>query len=202
MEKGVRPCWVFDGKPPEAKKKLLGERKKKKEQAEISKQEAIEDGNVDKLLKFAGQSVKITSQMTADAKELVRLLGLPLIEAPSEAEAQCSILAKEGKTYAVATEDMDCLTFGCPILLRDFTNKDDPVIEIRLDMVLEGLEITMDQFIDVCILCGCDYCDSIDGIGPIKAHKLIQEHKNIEGVLEWVEAYNKDDKKKKNTIIN
>ncbi len=202
MEKGVRPCWVFDGKPPEAKKRTLNERKKKKEQAEQNRQEALEEGDMDKVLKYAGMSVKVTSQMTNDAKELVRLLGLPVIEAPSEAEAECSIMAKAGKVYAVATEDMDCLTFGCPILLRDFTNKDDPVIEIKLDIVLKDLNITMDQFIDICILCGCDYADSIDGIGPIKAHKLIQEYKNIEGVLAYVDEYNKDGKKKKKFIYD
>ena len=197
MEKGVRPCWVFDGKPPEAKKRTLADRKKKKEDAEAGQQEALEEGDMDKVLKLAGMSVRVTPQMTSDAKELVRLLGLPMIEAPSEAEAQCSVMAKASKVYAVATEDMDCLTFGCPILLRDFTSKDDPVIEIKLDEILKGLEVTMEQFVDICILCGCDYADSIDGIGPIKAHKLIQEHKNIEGVLRYVDDYNKDPKKKK-----
>lgn len=92
---------------------------------------------------------------------------------------------------------MDCVTFGCPVLLRDFTNKDDPVIEVKLDMVLKGLDITMEQFIDICILCGCDYSNNIDGIGPIKAHKLIQEHKDIEGVLKYVDEYNSDVKRKK-----
>jgi flap endonuclease-1 len=197
MEKGVRPCWVFDGKPPEAKKKTLADRKKKKEEAEVNKQEAEEDGDMEKVLKYAGMSVRVTPQMTSDAKELVRLLGLPVIEAPSEAEAQCAVLARDNKVYAVATEDMDCLTFGCPVLLRDFTNKDDPVIEIKLDQVLKGLNVTMEQFIDICILCGCDYADSIEGIGPIKAHKLIAEYENIEAVLKYVDNYNSDPKKKK-----
>ncbi len=197
MEKGVRPCWVFDGKPPEAKQKTIAERKKRKEEAEINKKEAEEEGDAEKVLKYAGMSVKVTSQMTADAKELVRLLGLPVVEAPSEAEAQCSILSKSGKVYATATEDMDCLTFGCPILLRDFTNKDDPVLELKLDVILEGLGVTMDQFIDICILCGCDYADTIDGIGPHTAHKLILEHKTIEGVISHLEEKNKDGKKKK-----
>ncbi len=197
MEKGVRPCWVFDGKPPDMKMKTLQERKKRKEEAQTVIEEAKESGDMDKVLRYAGMSVKVTSQMTEDAKELIKLLGLPVIEAPSEAEAQCSAMAKSGKVYAVATEDMDCLTFGCPILLRDFTSKDDPVIEINLSVALEGLGVTMEQFIDICILCGCDYTTSIDGIGPIKAHKLVKEHENIEGVIEFVKKYNEDSKKKK-----
>jgi len=196
MEKGVRPCWVFDGKPPEAKSKLLGERKKRKEEAQMNIEQAKETGDMDKVLKYAGMSVKVTPQMTSDAKELIKLLGLPMIEAPSEAEAQCSIMAKSGKVYAVATEDMDCLTFGCPILLRDFTSKDDPVVEISLPGVLKGLNVTMEQFIDICILCGCDYTGSIDGIGPIKAHKLVSDHKNIEGVIDYIAISNENPKKK------
>jgi len=95
---------------------------------------------------------------------------------------------------------MDCLTFGCPILLRGFTNKDEPVTEIKLDIALKELEMTMDEFVDLCILCGCDYCDSIEGIGPTKAFKYLKENKNIEGVIEFCEVYNKDSKKKKKFI--
>lgn len=95
---------------------------------------------------------------------------------------------------------MDCLTFGCPILLRGFTNKDEPVTEIKLDVALKELEMSMEEFIDLCILCGCDYCDSIEGIGPTKAFKYIKEEKNIEGVLKFCEDYNKDPKKKKKYI--
>jgi flap endonuclease-1 len=202
MEKGVRPCWVFDGKPPEAKKRLLQERKKKKEKAVDDQREAQEAGDMDKVLKFAGMSVKVTSQMTNDAKELIRLLGLPVIEAPSEAEAQCSVMARSGKVYGAVTEDMDSLTFGCPILLRDFSNKDEPVIEIKLEVALKGLGVSMDQFIDICILCGCDYTDNIEGIGPIKAHKLVIEHKDIEGVLRYVDESNLNPKKKKKYLYD
>jgi flap endonuclease-1 len=197
LENGIRPVWVFDGKPPEMKGKTIAERKQKKIEAEENKIKAIEEGNQEEALKYANQSVKITKTMIEDAKKLIILLGLPIIEAPSEAEAQCAIMAKEGKVFAVATEDMDVLTFGSPIQLRGFSNKDDPVTEINLEKALNELNLTMAQFIDLCILCGCDYTDSIDGIGPIKAHKLISEHKDIEGVLEYVDRYNKDPSKKK-----
>ncbi len=80
LENGIKPCWVFDGKPPEAKMKLLGERKQKKKDAEENKQKAIEDNDMEKVLKYANQSVKISSVMIHDAKKLVELLGLPVIE--------------------------------------------------------------------------------------------------------------------------
>lgn len=68
--------------------------------------------------KFKKRNIKITSQMLADAKKMLTLMGLPIVESESEAEAQCVDLVKKGKAYAVASEDMDCLTFGAPIQLR------------------------------------------------------------------------------------
>merc|ERR1712146_156125 len=58
-----------------------------------------------------------------------------------------------------------------------------PVLEINLAKVLEGLEMTMDEFIDFCILCGCDYCDSIRGIGPKTALNLVKKHKTLEKIV-------------------
>jgi flap endonuclease-1 len=52
------------------------------------------------------------------------------------------------------------------------------------------------QFIDLCILLGCDYLDPIPKIGPNTALKLIQEHGDLESVVEWIEK----DPKKRYTI--
>jgi flap endonuclease-1 len=95
---------------------------------------------------------------------------------------------KKGKVWATATEDMDALTFATPILLRRLTMPESrklAVLEIHVDKVLgkDGLDLTLDEFVDLCILCGCDYCDSIKGIGPKTALRLIKEHKTIENVI-------------------
>merc|ERR1712228_332529 len=91
--------------------------------------------------------------------------------------------------YAVATEDMDVLTFGTKKVARHLmvpASLKKPVLDIDLEKVLEGLELTMAQFIDMCILLGCDYCDSIKGVGPVSALKLVREHGSIEKILEWI----------------
>lgn len=78
--------------------------------------------------------------MTEDAKKMIKLMGLPIIDAPCEAEAQCAIMTFDGSdVFAAATEDMDTLTFGSKILLRGFNSKKEPITEISLDLVLEGL---------------------------------------------------------------
>ncbi|XLU30276.1 hypothetical protein S245_066342, partial [Arachis hypogaea] len=149
--------------------------------------EAKETANKEDIEKFSKRTVKVTKQHNEDCKKLLRLMGVPVVEAPSEAEAQCASLCKAGKVYAVASEDMDSLTFGAPKFLRhlmDPSSKKIPVMEFDISKVLEDLQLSMDQFIDLCILSGCDYCESIRGIGGTTALKLIRQHGSIEMILE------------------
>ncbi|KAL3538369.1 hypothetical protein ACH5RR_001735 [Cinchona calisaya] len=187
LEAGIKPVYVFDGKPPELKKQELAKRFSKREDATEDLDEAKETGTKEEIEKFSKRTVKVTRQHNEDCRKLLRLMGVPVIEAPSEAEAQCAVLCKSGKVYAVASEDMDSLTFGAPKFLRhlmDPSSKKIPVMEFEVSKVLEELNFTMDQFIDLCILCGCDYCDSIRGIGSQTALKLIRQHGSIEGVID------------------
>lgn len=196
MEKGIKPIWVFDGKPPDLKNELIMDRKQKKMYAELQLSRAEDEKDKNEVLKYAGRTINVTETMTDDAKKLVKLLGLPCIESPSEAEAQCTYIVKNNKAYGVVSEDMDVLTFGAPFLIKGLNSKSEPATIINLQEVLKGLEVEMEQFIDICILCGCDYTGSIDNIGPIKAYKFIKEHGNIEGVLKFCDTFNMNTKKK------
>ncbi|RKP06385.1 flap endonuclease 1 [Thamnocephalis sphaerospora] len=186
VEHGIKPVYVFDGKPPTLKSGELAKRLERREQAEKSMKEAQDAGDRESYDKFSRRTVKVTREHNAEVKRLLQLMGIPYVEAPCEAEAQCAALARAGKVYAAATEDMDTLTFGTPVLLRHLTFSEArkmPINEIHLDRVLAGLNMTMDQFIDLCILLGCDYCDSIRGIGPHRAMTLLREHGSLEAVL-------------------
>jgi flap endonuclease-1 len=183
LENGIKPVWVFDGKPPTNKNGELARRKKIKEEAMDKMNEAQEEGNMEEALKNKVKTISITRKMKEDAIQLLQLMGMPVIVAPCEAEAQCAELARSGKVYAVATEDMDALTFRTPVLLRGFNSKKEPITEINYDKMLEGLELNYEEFVDLCILCGCDYTENIDGVGPATALKLIKDHKNIENIL-------------------
>lgn len=92
--------------------------------------------------------MRVTQKHNEEAKKLLRLMGIPIIEAPTEAEAQCAAMVKAGLVYAAASEDMDSLTFGAKILLRHLTFSEArkmPIKEIHLDKALEELQFTMDQ---------------------------------------------------------
>lgn len=186
IENGIKPVYVFDGKPPEMKSGELAKRAEKREESEASLKIAEEKGDMEGVEKFQKRLVKVTRQHNDECKQLLKLMGIPYIEAPGEAEAQCAVLVKAGKVFAVGTEDMDALTFGSSVVLRHLTFSEArkmPIKEFYLDRVLKELELNQDEFIDLCILLGCDYCDSIRGIGPKRAMELIRQHKNIEAVI-------------------
>mmetsp|Transcript_58509 Transcript_58509/g.67571 ORF Transcript_58509/g.67571 Transcript_58509/m.67571 type:complete len:386 (+) Transcript_58509:47-1204(+) len=201
MENGIKPIWVFDGKPPLLKSGELAKRKKAKEEAKDRFEEAQEVGDFETALKQKVRSTLVTKTMIEDAKKMLRLLGVPVIEAPCEAEAECAELVKAGKAYATATEDMDALTFGTKYLLRGFNNKKEPIYEVAYDEMIKGFDMTHDEFVDLCILCGCDYTETVDGVGPVTAFKLIKEHKTLEKVIERLKKDNEDPKRKKKYVI-
>lgn len=191
VENGIKPVYVFDGKPPNLKSGELDKRAERREQAQKELEKAEEAGDVEQIDKFNRRLVKVTKTHTEECQQLLKLMGIPYIVAPCEAEAQCAALVKAGKVYATATEDMDALTFGSNILLRRMTFSEArkmPIQEIHLNKVLEGLELTRDEFIDLCILLGCDYCDSIKGIGPKRAIDLIKQHHSLEKILENIDT--------------
>merc|ERR1711972_366843 len=191
MENGIKPVYVFDGKPPELKLAELAERRQKREEAKENLQAAVEAGDAEQVLKSTKQTVRVTKEQNEETKQLLRLMGIPVVDAPSEAEATCAALCRDGKVYAAATEDADCLTFGTKVLVRNLMaaeSQKKQILEVSLERVLEQLNISMTQFIDFCILSGCDYCDTLKGVGPSTAMRMIVQHGSIEKVLENLEA--------------
>ena len=190
MQEGIKPVFVFDGKPPQLKSGELVKRREKREKAQAALKVAAEEGDADEHNKQSKRLVRAGQKENDDCQRLLRLMGVPVVLAPCEAEAQAAALAKNGAVYATATEDMDALTFQTPVLLRkmNFVSGNKPTIQsMNYAKAVEGLGLTHAQFVDLCILLGCDYCDTIKGVGPKTALKLIREHGCIEKILENID---------------
>ena len=187
LQAGVKPVYVFDGKPPAMKGGELASRAEKRRDAEAKLKEALKAGDGAAASKYEGMLTKVSRKDCEDVKVLLRAMGVPVVDAPCEAEAQCAELCKGGSAHAVGTEDMDALTFGSTVQLRHMTfskkDKNAKVVEITYAKLLSGMGLTRPQFVDLCILCGCDYTSTIRGVGPKTALKLIREHGTIEAVL-------------------
>lgn len=148
VDNGIKPLYVFDGAPPKLKSGELAKRFQRKTEAQAGMEEAKETGTAEDVEKFSRRTVRVTREHNAECQQLLKLMGIPYIIAPTEAEAQCAVLAKGGKVYAAASEDMDTLTFASPILLRHLTfseQRKEPILEIHLDKVLEGLQMEQKQ---------------------------------------------------------
>ncbi|KAI8063515.1 flap endonuclease 1 [Gongronella butleri] len=187
VENGIKPVYVFDGKPPKMKSHELTKRKARKEDALEKLEAAKEEGTAEDMLRFTKRTVRVTTEHNEECKRLLKAMGIPYVNAPCEAEAQCAELVRAGKVYAAASEDMDTLTFGSPILMRHLTDAEQrkvPIQEFELQKVLDGLEFTKEQFIDLCILMGCDYVESIKGVGPHRALQMIKEYKTIDAAIQ------------------
>ena len=148
VDNGIKPLYVFDGAPPKLKSGELAKRFARKNEAVQSHEEAKETGTAEEVEKFSRRTVKVTREHNDECKRLLRLMGVPYIVAPTEAEAQCAVLARAGKVYAAASEDMDTLCFASPILLRHLTFSElrkEPIQEFHLDRVLAGLDMDQKQ---------------------------------------------------------
>lgn len=194
LTEGLKPVYIFDGKPPEFKSHELQKRREKRQKAQAELEKATESGNIEEQDKQSKRLVRAGTKENDDCQKLLRLMGVPVVVAPCEAEAQAAALARTGQVYATATEDMDALTFQTPILLRKmtFANQSKSMVQtMNYAKAVEGLDLTHDQFVDLCILLGCDYCDTIRGVGPKTALKLLKEHGSIEGILKKLDTTSK-----------
>lgn len=206
MEQGLKLVFVFDGRPPEIKQKTWEKRTAAKKEASLKLKEAEEEGDVESMRKFAARTAVLTKDMREDAKAVITALGLPIVQAPSEGEAQTARMVKNGDAYASVSQDYDNLIFDCPLLVRNLSiegrrkkagafayQKVNPEL-ISLKEVLDHLGLNLDQLIVLAILVGTDYNPGgVKGIGPKTGLKLLKEHGNdfetIFAKVEWGKHY-------------
>ena len=198
VENGLRICIVFDGKPPLLKRDVLEERRQRKIKAQIEWEAAIEAGDMETARTKAQQTTRLDSKMIEESKKLLDFLGIPWIQAPSEGEAQVAHLLSTGKVDYGASQDFDTVLFGASKLVRNLTlsgrrklPKQQKWVEVSPEIIeveksFEVLELTREQLVDVAILMGTDFNNGIDGIGPKKGLKLLQECSNAENALEKI----------------
>jgi len=199
MQQGLKLCLVFDGKAPLLKIKEQEEREYRKQLAEEKLEKAKEEGDEESVLKYSKQSVRIKKEMIDEAKELVQALGLPIIQAPSEAEAQASFICERGDVDYVGSSDFDCLLYNAPKLVRNLTLSKrrklpsgvyvtvNPEL-IELNEVLNNLGINHDQLIVLAILVGTDFNEGVPKIGPKTALRLVKQYKNFDELFKEVKA--------------
>ena len=189
---GLQLVFVFDGRPPVQKTAEIERRRSVRTRYEAEAADARRAGNLAEAYSKSTMTSRLTPEMIAGAKELLRLMGLPVVQAPSEAEAQAAHMAQRGNVWAAASKDYDALLFGAPRLVRFLTISGREFLPakgtfrpitpelIDLPRMLEALGITRAQLIDLGLLVGTDFHPGVKGIGPKKALALMTRHGAIE----------------------
>jgi flap endonuclease-1 len=185
MEKGIKPVFVFDGKPTILKQDTVDQRRKIREEAGEKWKIALEAGDEAEAYKQARSSSRVDTTIIETSKELHRLMGLPTVQAPGEGEAQASHMVIKGDARYVVSQDYDTLLFGAPNLVRNLTVSGKRKIHgrqvtvnperILLPEVLDGLKLTREQLIEIGILVGTDFNPGVAGIGAKTGLKIVQK---------------------------
>ena len=181
LKKNIVPIYVFDGVPPEFKKNVIDARRDVKKKAFLKLESATSN---EERIKYFKRTVSITPEQINDCKELLKLMGIPYIDAPAEADSQCAYMVKNKIASSVITEDMDILTFGSSKIYRNLTSRNKKTLEIKLEDILNKTDLTYEQFIEFCMLLGCDYCERVKDIEPNDLYEYYYKHKNIKETLE------------------
>ena len=185
LEKGIQPVFVFDGKPAALKQATVDERRKVRDEAGEKWKEALERGDEAEAYKQARSSTRVDDAILGTSKELLRLMGVPVVQAPGEGEAQASHMVAKGDARYVVSQDYDTLLFGAPLLVRNLTVSGKRKIRGRqitvsperivLADALAGLRLTREQLIEIGILVGTDFNPGIEGVGAKTGLKIVQK---------------------------
>ena len=195
VEKGVRPVFVFDGKPPELKKETIKKRHEIRTDAIQKHEKALKEGNLEDAKKFGSRALKLDEKMIADAKELVSLMGFPVVQAPGEGESQIASMVNAGKLDGCVSQDYDSLLFGASVLYRNIgvsgkrkvpgknIYADVEPEKIILEKVLSSNGITREKLIWIGILIGTDFNEKFPKVGIKTALKLVQGNDSFDEII-------------------
>jgi len=197
-EYAMRLIFVFDGEPPALKRPEIERRRAIRDRAERELAEALRRKDVQTAFSKAVMTGRLTKEMISDAKQLLYLLGIPYVQAPSEAEAQAAYMTAQGHVWAANSQDYDSLLFGAPRLVRYVTiqgreylpskgmaRRLEPEL-IEAEDLLANLSLSREQLIDIAILVGTDFNKGVRGVGPKTALKLMREYGSIENLPERI----------------
>jgi len=142
------------------------------------------------LEKERKKSIGLQNQQIQEIKQLLDMFGVPYVHTNKEADAICSKLVTYGFADYCLGNDMDMLVYGCPRVIRNMSFRDDSFTLYDLNHILSNLQLTHDEFVDMCILMGCDYTPRLLGIKPMLAYELIIQYHTIENIISSIDEIN------------
>jgi len=131
--------------------------------------------------------VKVVDEDFQLVKLLLQIMNVPYINAPREAEALCAYLCSTNICDATLSTDTDLLAYGCTYFLYSIDHTTHAIKYVNRTQLLQEMNLSDDQFLNMCILCGTDYNKNFAKIGPVTAYRITQRHVSI---ADYVRATN------------
>ena len=198
LSEGIKMIYVFDGEPPELKARTHKIRSESRELAREKYGEAKQEEDIEGMRRYSSLLIRVDSEMVKESKELLEAMGISVIQAPGEGEAEAAYLSRVKDSFGVVSQDYDSLLFGAKRLVRNLgLAKKRKIVSgwqevrpelIELDKVLNSLEINLDQLICLGILVGTDYNPKgVLGVGQKKALEIVKKYKQPVLIFKSVE---------------
>jgi flap endonuclease-1 len=181
MHYNIIPVFIFDGKPPKEKHKLLTKRKNDKQIAKneynrlkktLQTENELEEFDKHELILnmdlLKRQFITINKDDINTVKSLIRAHGASYIDAHGEADELCAMLVKRNKVFACLSEDMDLFVYGCPRVIRYLSLLNHTAVLYNLPEILSQLGLSQNELMEICILSGTDY----NAFTDVKNHDL------------------------------
>lgn len=157
LKLGIKPLFVFDGKPPELKYNTINKRVKEKC---ISKKRIEENNyiNEKEKKKLIQNSFFINKKEIEDCKMLLEKMNIPYIQSLEEADSQLAYLCKKNYIDYIISNDTDILIFGSKNILPFFKSSNKEYKIINKEVIKKKFDLEEDDIIKLGILLGNDYC--------------------------------------------
>lgn len=205
----VHPVFIFDGQSPSEKKAEQDRRCMERQKMADSIQAYVEalktyeeTGEMSNMLstlyvksgstlgnlraaveRKKRQLVNVNKEDYIRVMELCECMNVPYYTAPWEAEKFCACMCIDGIVDAVLSEDTDVIAYGTPCFLSKFDMMyNDTCMLLQYDEVLQYMDMSEEQFLDFCVMCGNDYNMNIPQVGSSKSYKYLQTYGCIENI--------------------
>jgi flap endonuclease-1 len=189
----ILPVYVIDGDAPLEKRNILDKRAQNRQKmyrniAELlEKQSGNNSPNTSsrinlEITKLERRCVVFSQKLVQDILYFFELVGIPVIRENEEADFILAKLSAANKIDYILSDDSDVLAFGAKNVLKNFCIKEEKCELYIMDDILATLEVSLEKFVDICIMCGCDYTTKIRNMNCGKSLQLILQWGSIEEV--------------------
>lgn len=191
LDYGITPVVVFDGDFLESKRNTINERRELKERYKAEVEFHLKRNDNEKAKEIMKRCVGVTPEILSSMLRILRANNIEYIISPYEADAQLFFLQKIGYIDYIITEDSDLVVYGSTNILYKYDGSHlEEYNSTKLHMCKD--RYFQENIMDICILSGCDYINSIKGVGIITAYEKLKELGTVESFVNHMIALNKN----------